>query len=391
MPVKWRVVMAGCWTLGDVSSPEGETLPPETSGSRKSAARISAAQAPGRPERFDRPGCSGPGLKIGLEPDQDPGVQWKVHEPVPAPDPAAITGPAALTGPGASLPPGWSSREAVPARATPLGRMNALAMTGLACTVPSTILDPPIQPGQAEQPAQTGPGACRGLDVVELRARLLLRSTPDEVRDRAWRYIARRARTDRGDWNLFALGVAYPGLRQRARKLTENVSARRAEQVHYDLATEFLFALHRLNLDTPSLISRLVGAAYDQASGRKRRPEPIHLDLDLLTDADQLAWDRTGAAGGVELDGDQDGDLDGDPRMVLARLVTQTRTARRSARLSEHHAALIAGTYLEGRKLYEVAAELNLSPANASKHRAHAETLIAGLLGYPRRAGRPLT
>jgi hypothetical protein len=288
------------------------------------------------------------------------------------------------------LPDDWSSTQAIQLAATPLGQLNVLAIREAAVTVPATLLDE-TSPQQA--PDQ---GLDQGLSMLQVRVRLLRESTPASVRDRVWQFIGHTARTHRqthaethaetqgetrgetqGEmWNLFALGVAYPGLRLRARKLTEDVTYERAAQVHFNLAAEFLFALHRLDLDTPSVASRLMGAAYDQASGRKQRKRLRVVDIDDVHESDLPQ------PGGPDTAGD-------DPRAVLARLVAQNATTRNGRRLTERHAALIARTYLDGYRLYDVAADLHLSPANASKHRARAATIIATLLGHPELARHP--
>jgi hypothetical protein len=245
--------------------------------------------------------------------------------------------------------------------ATPLGRINQFAVDHLTLTVPSTVIDP-------DAPAVP-------LNLLDLRIRLLRRSTPSAVRDRAWRHIGQFARAEKGDWNLFALGLAYPGLRARVWRLTEGLSFHQAAQVHFRLAGEFLFALHRLDLDTPNVASRLIGAAYDQASGRKKRAEPVIIGLDEDTQA---------APGQIAHPASEDG-----PRRVLDRLVSSTSSASDGQRITELHATLIARTYLDGDKLRQVAADLGMSESNASKHRTRAEALIARHLGRADLIGQP--
>jgi len=73
-----------------------------------------------------------------------------------------------------------------------------------------------------------------------------------------------------------------------------------------------------------------------------------------------------------------------DPSDVLTRLVNRTaRPKHRGPTLTEQQAALIAHTYLDGRLLSDVAAEMGLSIDNASKHRTRAAGVIARLLGHP--------
>jgi hypothetical protein len=247
-----------------------------------------------------------------------------------------------------------------PVDATPLGRINQLAIDHLTLTVPSTVVDP------------AAPAI--GLTMLELRIRLLRKSTPGEVRDRAWRHVGQAARAERGDWNLFALGLAYPGLRARVWKLTEGLTFHQAAQVHFRLAGEFLFALHRLDLSTPNVASRLISAAYDHASGRKKRAEPVTTSLDAEAPAELHPAYQTAEAGA---------------RSVLHRLARQTRADKDAQRITEIHAELIARTYLDGEKLKQVAADLGMSESNASKHRTRAETLIARHLGRPGLAEPP--
>jgi hypothetical protein len=260
--------------------------------------------------------------------------------------------PAAGTGPGA-----YTAQVDL----TPLGRINQLAVDHLTLTMPSTVIDP-------DAPAVP-------LTMIDLRIRLLRRSTPGEVRDRAWRHIGQLARDQQGDWNLFALGMAYPGLRARAWRLTEGHSFHQAAQVHFRLAGEFLLALHRLELATPNVASRLIGAAYDHASGRKKRAEPVITGIDAEIRA---------ALGQAAYPASEDG-----PRTVLDRLVRRTRAARDGHRITDVHATLIARTYLDGEQLRQVAADLGMSESNASKHRTRAESLIARHLGRPDLAGQP--
>jgi hypothetical protein len=234
----------------------------------------------------------------------------------------------------------------------PLVRLDQLAMN-VTVRVPSSVVSD-ATPTTA-------------LAVDEVRLLLLRESTSRDVRDRVWRHVGARARSERGDWNVFALGLAYPGLIRRAVRLSEGTSFFQKSQVHFRLAVEFLFALHRLDLSTPNVVSRLIGAAYDQASGRKRGVRPLLVDIHTIDETDL----PTPAP------------PSGDPARVLTRLIQQTRTAKDGYRLTRQHATLIARTYLDGDKLYTVAADLRISPANASKQRARAELLIARHLGRP--------
>jgi hypothetical protein len=259
--------------------------------------------------------------------------------------------PATGTPPG-FLPDTWAGSETVQLDRTPLGQINQLATGQVTLTVPSSLAGDP------------GPEV--PLTMLTLRVRLLLASTPSQVRDSAWRHIGLMARAERGEWNLFALGLAYPGLRARAWRLTEGMTLDQTAQVHYRLAGDFLLALHRLDLSRPNIAARLIGTAYDQASGRKHRAVPVTASHAADAAATSAAWPQPG------------------PRSVLDHLVRQSCHAADGERLTALGAELIARTYLEGEKLKDVAASLNLSESSASKHRTRAAAAIARHLGRAR-------
>jgi len=240
---------------------------------------------------------------------------------------------------------------------TVLGQIEAQARTRITLTVPSNVVDPDMPPAS--------------LPMVDFRLHVM--RAPGHVRDRAWRHLAEAARAHRGDWNLYALGVAYPKLRAQANKLTAYLAPGPAAQAHYTLAIEFLFALHRLDLTTPQLFPRLTDAAYTHASGRKRQHPPPVYDLDALPD-DRVP--RSGH-GNPEHDAHLDDVNQETVHDVLNRLVTHA--GRRT--ISDTQATLIRRTYLNGETLRAVAADLHLSEPSASKQRTRAATTIARLLG----------
>ncbi|MFC0530242.1 hypothetical protein [Phytohabitans kaempferiae] len=251
------------------------------------------------------------------------------------------------------MPDTWSSKDKHPRDKTPLGIINRAAMAQLTLTVPSTLVDP-------STPAVA-------LPMIDLRARLLRGNVDRETKDRVWRHIGALAREHKKDWNLFALGMAYPGMRRRAWKWTEGLTFKQTEQFHYTFAIEFIAAMHRLKLDHPNVVRRFIGAAYDHATGRKRQPEPEPDIVDVAT-LSEKDWQ------------DADRRRQKDPVSVLDRLVEQTRAARDGHRLTDLHATLIDRTYLRHEKLRDVAEHLDMNESNASKHRRRAEILIARLL-----------
>ncbi|WFE26178.1 hypothetical protein O7623_22910 [Solwaraspora sp. WMMD791] len=240
---------------------------------------------------------------------------------------------------------------------TVLGQIEAQARTRITLTLPSNVIDPDTPPTP--------------LPMVDFR--LYVMRAPGPIRDRAWRCLAETARAHRGDWNLYSLGVAYPKLRAQANKLTAYLAPGPAAQVHYTLAIEFLFALHRLDLTTPNLFPRLTDAAYTHASGRKRQHPPPTYDLDALPDGRIPHSEHGNPEHDAHLnDANQETVHD-----VLNRLVTHSG----GQTISDTQATLIRRTYLNGETLRHVATDLHLSEPSASKQRSRAATTIARLLG----------
>lgn len=244
---------------------------------------------------------------------------------------------------------------------TILGQIEAQARTRLTLTVPSSVITPDTPPVP--------------LPMIDFRLHVM-RATP-QAQDRAWRHLAGLARAERGDWNLYALGVAYPKLRADANRLTAYLAPQEAAQAHFTLAIEFLFALHRLDLATPHVFLRLADAAYTHASGRKRQfPPPMH-DLDTVPEEHTPRSEHGNPEQDTELhDANRETVYD-----VLNRLVTHANSTPGRQRITVTQADLIRRTYLDGETLRDVAAELNLSEPSASKQRSRAVATVARLLG----------
>ncbi len=260
-------------------------------------------------------------------------------------------------------PPPDDAPEPVRRRAdlTVLGQIETQARTRITLTVPSSVIDPDTPPVP--------------LPMIDFRLHVML--ADPQARDRAWRHLAETARAQRGDWNLYALGVAYPKLRAEANKLTAYLDPEQAAQAHFTLAIEFLFALHRLNLATPQVFPRLTDAAYTHASGRKKQFPPPMYDLDALPE-EQIPRSEHG---NPEHDAELSEANQETVYAVLDRLVTQANTAPGRQRITDTQADLIRRTYLDGETLRGVAADLNLSEPSASKQRSRAAVTIARLLG----------
>jgi hypothetical protein len=252
-----------------------------------------------------------------------------------------------------------------------LGKIERAAISQLAITLPSTVID-------EREPIMA-------LPMLDFRERLMRGKLPQQVTDDAWRYLAALAREQRGDWNLFALGVAYPKLRKQASRVTDRLTGAPRDDMHQSIAAEFVIALHRLELDRPYVFNRLVDAAYTHASGRKRRPREWLTDIETL-DAVQP---RTELRDGPEAQAEINENSQISERDVLAAVIVQVNTAPGRERITTVQAELISRTYLDGERLRDVGADFNLSEPSASKQRRRAANLIARALGRPDLADPP--
>jgi hypothetical protein len=215
------------------------------------------------------------------------------------------------------------------------------------------------------------------ISLRDLRLRLLAPGTPGEVRDQVWAWLVSKVRADRGEWHTAALLLAMPALRRQTRVLAmHRPNARDGDgPVQANLAVEFVFALHRVDLDRPHVAARLIDAAsYAARGGRTTTPRWVSLDHATAAEANGDAIGITAAGGS--------------PEQVLRRLVNATHRAKHG-RISALDAELIARTYLEHdrpdkrRTLAAVAAELGLSVPAATMRRRRAVTTVARLLGRP--------
>ncbi|BCJ70700.1 hypothetical protein CS0771_02440 [Catellatospora sp. IY07-71] len=254
--------------------------------------------------------------------------------------------------------------------------------------VPAAVLhaDAPL-PDPADDPAEDG------LSVPEVMAVVGVRSAPPELVDRVWSYVIAATRAHRGAWNLYALGLARPGLHRQA----DGVALRRPPTVKRDvqhvMAAEMLVEIHRTEADEhgravygfdiakPYIFARLRDhCLYTVTVKRWNRHNRARRNLDLA---------------GFELlheilpDGNAHSRLHHQPGRAdaystLARLVTQTAGRRAGQRLSRPDAALIALTRLIGYPMTDAARLLGLSEP-AARMRAHrAVKLVTALLAHER-------
>lgn len=253
---------------------------------------------------------------------------------------------------------------------TTLGVLEDLAIEQVTLTIPSTVVDP-------DAPAEP-------LSMLDFRACLLRESTTLESKDRAWRHLCRLARAHRGDWNLYALGVAKPRLRADANRLRGNRSWIDWQQIHFDLAVAFLFGVHRhRKLDHPSLFRRLADNAYDQTSGRKASKRPPDLPLHELQPILKPRENPHAEHGNPERETLVALANQRSVQKAFELLTSAINKAPGRQRITRVQATLLRRTYLNGDKLRDVAADLKLSEPSASKQRTRAESTIARFLGRP--------
>ncbi|TDC31756.1 hypothetical protein [Micromonospora sp. KC213] len=248
-------------------------------------------------------------------------------------------------------------------------------------------------------------------------------TVPVETKDRVWRHIVESYRDHAGpmrkQWSLYALGVGFGGLFDRARRLTPKGSrTERRNAVQIDLMIEFLTRMRethtsdgtvtwRFDATRPNIYNRLCGSAYDRVSGRteRRRRQRSRRNDETLTEyyarLARLDEEDNGRLAQLVLIGDektmttvaadqhgttgpQPGRLDADDAQaaeaVLLNLVQRSATGPASQRIDSTNAELVRRTYIRRERLKDVAADLGMSPHNASQRRSTAVRQITRLL-----------
>lgn len=255
----------------------------------------------------------------------------------------------------------------------------------------------------------------------ELLRHLVADNTTRATRDQAWRHIIAQVREDadnREDWNLYALGTAAFGLVARAARLAlpeVDDPAERFANAQYALMYAFLDRMQatittaagtrwRMDIDRPNVYSRLLGGAYDHASGRtEHRRKQLTRRHDETAAENQARIARLKEEEPREIPVGSDKEVSAhrarhhaepDPRgmdAVIARLqefVKQSAELPPAHRIDPTSAELLQRTYLDGEPLGHVAAELNLSQSNASKRRAIAVQRLRRLVTADARVPR---
>lgn len=200
---------------------------------------------------------------------------------------------------------------------------------------------------------QLGHGLPRRLIALpELSAVLMHPSCGFAARDEVWRLLVGQARTggtDGARWKVGAVGVALPGLRRAARRL----SCSSGGDVQATLVAEFVAALGTVDLDRSGVVSRLLDAASSAARAALRVNEPA-------------ACGEAHFAPGSVLPAPPYGH----PDLLLARAV-------RRGILSVEEADLIGATYLEDVPVAVYAERIGLSRWAVYKRRRAAELRLA--------------
>lgn len=204
------------------------------------------------------------------------------------------------------------------------------------------------QPLSVDGP-QVGHGLPRRLiPLPELSAILMHPSCGFEARDAVWRLLVERARSGDAAWVVGAVGVALPGLRRAATRLSRRFSG----DAQAALVAEFVAALGRVDLTQDGVVSRLVDAAETAARRALRATEPA-------------ASGEANFAPGSALPPQPYGH----PDLVLARAVA-------AGVLSAEEAELIGVTYLEDVSVVDYAERTGVSRWAVYKRRRAAEARL---------------
>jgi len=124
--------------------------------------------------------------------------------------------------------------------------------------------------------AEIGHGLpARPIPLHELAAILMHPSCSYAASDTAWRQLIARARTGEAAWVVGAFGVALPGLRGAARRL----SRMHTGDVEAEVLAGFTLALRRVNPAAPRVAHRLCNTAGSEARRQLRETEPGRVEV----------------------------------------------------------------------------------------------------------------
>lgn len=128
--------------------------------------------------------------------------------------------------------------------------------------------------------AQIGHGLpARRIPLHELAAILMHPSCSFAASDTVWRLLIDRARTSGPAWVVGAVGVALPGLRAAARRLSRIYTG----DVQAEVLAGFLAALRKVKPAGPRVVQRLCSTALVTARAALRASEPARADVNVAT------------------------------------------------------------------------------------------------------------
>jgi hypothetical protein len=203
---------------------------------------------------------------------------------------------------------------------------------------------------------------CRGIaglpqrliPLGELRRLLISDVTSRPARDVVWRQVVTRARRDGPAWVVAAVGLALPGLRRRAGRLTSGWHGETAD-LDAELLTGFLERLATIDLDAANICGRLI----DAGARSVRRARACAQDNDTVRvfqawgPPPRRPWDH--------------------PDWVLARALT-------AAVIAPEECLLISATRLDDVPIQQVADRLGISTQLAiSWRRCGERRLVAAM------------
>ncbi|MEO5875791.1 MAG: hypothetical protein ABIS86_11465, partial [Streptosporangiaceae bacterium] len=108
----------------------------------------------------------------------------------------------------------------------------------------------------------------RPVPLGELREIVLEKNTTLDVRDAVWAHLVGRARADEM-WVTACLGMALPGLKAAAGRLTAAHPREVGDDITAEMVTAFIRHLREVDVTKPNICSHLVFRARKQA-GRER-------------------------------------------------------------------------------------------------------------------------
>lgn len=194
----------------------------------------------------------------------------------------------------------------------------------------------------------------RLIPLDELKAILIADNTPRAVRDAVWRVLVVRARRDGPAWVVAAVGLAMPGLRRMAGRLSKDWRGDTSDR-DSELLTGFLDRLQRIDVAETRIAGKLIDAgarAVRRARLRQQEAEAVRVPV-VWSLPPQQPWDH--------------------PDWVLGRAVA-------AAVITVDEYELISATRLDEVALPVVADKLGICVALAASWRRKAELRLAAAI-----------